>query len=163
MTVGMGVRIMRIDLEFDQSGGDERRRFDDRHVVRGADCRTGHVAAGAPSDIGHTVEGPFADCLHEALLLHGPDQRERVTAADDDRFGRTHGAGRVAFAVYGTHLDAQFRKSCLYFALVVVVRERNGGVRDEQHFPDRAQELPDLSDRIFEKPFAGVGRITDKQ
>lgn len=52
---GVGVQVVRVDVEGDEADGGEGRRADDGHVVGGADADGGHVGAGAGAHVGDPV------------------------------------------------------------------------------------------------------------
>lgn len=53
--VGVGVQVVRVDVEGDKADGGEARREDDGHVVGGADADGGHVGAGTGAHVGDSV------------------------------------------------------------------------------------------------------------
>lgn len=53
--VGVGVQVVRVDVEGDEADGVEGRRVDDGHVVGGVDADSGHVGAGAGAHVGDAV------------------------------------------------------------------------------------------------------------
>src|SRR5690606_22441594 len=53
---GIGIEVVRVDLERDQLEGPERRGLDDRHVVGGAQRRRRHVGPGGGAEVGGTAE-----------------------------------------------------------------------------------------------------------
>ena len=53
--VGVGVQVVRVDVEGDEADGGEGRRVDDGHVVGGVDADGGHVGAGTGAHVGDAV------------------------------------------------------------------------------------------------------------
>src|SRR5471032_1569734 len=75
---------MRIDLERNEPERAQRRRLDDRHVVRGTDRRARYVAARAPSHVWRTGQDFRANRIDNTGVIHPLEQRERIAAPDCD-------------------------------------------------------------------------------
>jgi serine/threonine-protein kinase len=91
---GIGVDVVRVQLERQHAERGERRRLDDRHVVRRADRRAGEVRAGAPADVGHAGLDARAHRVEDAQRVHLREQPERVPAADEEGLRARHGRAR---------------------------------------------------------------------
>ena len=80
----VGIDVVRVDLERDQVERAERCGLDDRHVVRRAERRAGHVGAGARPEVAQ-LAGPDAppDWLQERVALERVEQAEAVAAPDE--------------------------------------------------------------------------------
>lgn len=59
---GVGVQVVRVDVEGDEADGREGRRVDDGHVVGGADADGGHIGAGTGAHVGDAIlEGGWGE------------------------------------------------------------------------------------------------------
>lgn len=112
--LGVGVEVVGVYLELYGPDGLERLRFDDGHVVCGADGGTCHVAARRPADIGSPGLDFTQDGGHKPLFLHLFCQREGVAAPDAQGFCLAYHARGVFGPVYRAHADTQLREACLH-------------------------------------------------
>src|SRR5438309_2115488 len=82
---GVGIEVVRIDLEWDEAEGVEGRRLDDRHVVRRPDRRRGDVRSRARADVRQRAgTDAEADRVEKRELVHRLQQPERIPAADEE-------------------------------------------------------------------------------
>ena len=142
------IDVVGIDLEGDQAQCVQRRRLDDRHVVRGLDGRAGEVGAGAGAGVGEAGEGAIADRGEETAVVEGLQQAERVATAAEDGLGGGDGAQRICRFVQGIDGVAdpgKGRAGAGGVAVLVLDREGN-----EQDAPDGAQEGAQLGEGVLE-------------
>ena len=55
LAAGVGIHVVRVDVEGQEAEGGQAGRLHDAHVVGGADVAHGHVGAGTAANVGHPV------------------------------------------------------------------------------------------------------------
>jgi hypothetical protein len=109
-----------------------------------------------PADVGRAGLDLAEDGFQQPLLLHFLGQGEGVAAAYADGLCLADHTPGIFRTVYGTYLDAVFRKTGLHFRFVFGVGKGDACIRDENHFADTSEELVDAGHRVFQIGFSGV-------
>lgn len=161
---GVGIDVVRIDLERNQAECVEAGRVDDRHVVRRPDRRPGHVRAGAGAQVRHRASvDPFSDDAQYAVVVHHLEESEGVATPDEDGLSmRNDVAVRLVFRfVNADHLDPHLAEALAHdLGVLVPVLE---GVGDEHQRRDRAEEGLDRFGAVFQEPLTVTERVADQE
>src|SRR6185437_6201132 len=159
----VGIQVVRVQLERDQAERRQRGHLHDRHVVGGSDGRAGHVRARAGPQVGHAAADRVLDVVQHVQPAQGPQQAERVAAADEERLGLAHRPGRVARLMQAVHPDAD-AEAGQRFAHEVGVGGRVAAGEGYEHDPAAAaQDGPDGAGGVLEERLPGCPRVGQQQ
>ncbi len=139
---------MRTDLKVDQTQGVERRRLDNRHILRRFQRGPRDNRTGARSQVRHSFRHAASDRLQQIKVVKRFQQSKGIAAADEEEFGLCDSPLKVSGFVDRVQFVAHRRQApASHRGISVSVKHC---IRREQHTANGSQKIPDLCFRVIE-------------